>query len=79
MSRYVLEMKCADTFLENHKIDIRGLDHVHNLFDRCLPNRGRVIRERDCGVYRRSLNRPEDNKIVPEPWEQLKLLSRFLL
>ena len=44
MSGYVLEMKCADPFLENHKVDGRGFNHARDLLDCCLANRGRVIR-----------------------------------
>jgi hypothetical protein len=79
MSGYVLEMKCADTFLENDKVDVSGLDHVHNLLYCCLANRGRVIQQSGCGVCGRSLNRAEDDKVVPESWERLELLSLFFL
>lgn len=72
-------MKRADAFLENDKIDICGLDHVHNLLDRCLANRGGVIRSMGCSVGSRSFNRLEDDKVVPEPWERLKLLSLLFL
>lgn len=77
MDRDVLKVEYADPFFEHDEVDVGDIEHLCK-FRQPVRRRCVILCERDK-ARAGSFYRPKDDKVIAQPGEELKLLSRFFL